>query len=130
MFPNLGVGNYATSVKDAKSCFANSSLIISSPGIALFLELYLLWFSLITLINYFSELLEITAESIPVVCKGEASGQIQARGSGGVPPYNFCIFSSPINSTCISGTVTGSRDTIISGLSAATYTVWFLCGRY
>ncbi len=87
---NLTAGEYQVTVMDALNCQNTSNFILSEPR-PLILE---------------------AIETNPIICAGEANGEIEVFAEGGTPPYAFHLNNQRIAST------------LIKQLGAGTYAVF------
>ncbi|MEK6476063.1 T9SS type A sorting domain-containing protein [Catalinimonas sp. 4WD22] len=85
LFTELIAGNYQIHLQDTRGCQASLSVTLSEPDAPL----------------------QLSYETIPVQCKGTASGSIATTVIGGTPPYTYRWHELSANTAMVSGLLQG-----------------------
>ena len=101
-FTGLVSGNYTVTVRDVNSCTTAADIFIDQPA----------------------DLIVAIDESLSITCQGMPQGQLDATGSGGVPPYSY-LWSNGATTQRISELLAGIYSVTITDdhgcTSEATY---------
>lgn len=89
---NLATGNYTVTVTDSNSCVAIDSVFITQPPV-----------------------LQLTKDSINVLCFGDSTGKAWVTIAGGTPNYNSVVWTG-------GGTPSGTLNDTLNNLHAGTFT--------
>jgi subtilisin-like proprotein convertase family protein len=89
IFGSLSNGDYTVVVRDENGCTATTQVTVSVPALA-----------------------GTAAQTHPIGCNGDHTGEITVTGSGGVPPYQYSLNGGAFQS-----------DNVFPGLNAGAYNV-------
>ena len=104
---SLTAGTYTVNVNDANDCYstfgsASASFLVNEPSFPL----------------------QVTIDTMHVICFGQANGSAMAQPTGGVAPYTY-LWSTNETTQSINNLTAGSYSVVVEDANLCQHTVFF-----